>query len=79
MNSNLDLIVSAVDLLNMLNATPSLPRDHASLESIETLQEVVAYSMQHCAGIERVFTDHNVFDMIATTATSLPHIVSGML
>ena len=76
MNSNLDLIVSAVDLLKALNATPSSPGDHASLSSIEDLEEVVSYSMQHCAGIERVFTDHEVFERIAEAAAQLPHVVS---
>ena len=71
--------MSAVDLLKVLNATPSSPHDHASLESIVDLQEVVAYSMQHCAGIERVFTNSKVFEMIAKKASTLPHVVSGIL
>lgn len=75
-NSNLDLIVSAVDLLKLMNSTVSSPRDHASLSSINDLQEVVGYSMQHCAGIERVFTDLELFQMITEAATLLPHDVS---
>ena len=75
-NSNLDLIVSAVHLLKVLNARESSPRDHASLSSVNDLQEVVAYSMQHCAGTERVFTDKELFQQIAESATQLPHVVS---
>ena len=75
-NSNLDLIVSAIDLLKLLNAPVTHPRDHASLGTITDLQEVVAYSMQHCAGIERVFTDSNLFQIIAESAAQLPHVVS---
>ena len=75
-NSNLDLIVSAVELLKLLNATGSVSRDHTSLGSINDLQEVVAYSMQHCAGIERVFTDARQFNIITQAAIQLPHIVS---
>ena len=75
-NSNLDLIVSAVDLLKYMNATASYPRDHASLTTMDDLQEVVAYSMQHCAGIERVFTDPELFQVITEAASLLPHVVS---
>ena len=68
--------MSAVDLLRLLNATGRESRDHASLSSIGDLEEVVAYSMQHCAGIERVFTDPKQFNIITKTATQLPHVVS---
>ena len=53
-----------------------MSRDHVSLSSIDDLQEVVAYSMQHCAGIERVFTDAKQFNSITQAATQLPHVVS---
>ena len=75
-NSNLDLIVSATDLLKLLNAPVTHPRDHASLSTVAELQEVVAYSMVHCAGVERVFTDSNLFQIIAESAAQLPHVVS---
>ena len=68
--------MSAVELLALLNATGSVPRDHASLSSIDDLQEVVAYSMQHCAGIERVFTDAKQFNIITQSAAQLSHVVS---
>ena len=75
-NSNLDLIVSAIDLLKVLNVTVSHPRDHSSLSSTADLQELVAYSMEHCAGIERVFTDQKQFQTIVEAAKKLPHVVS---
>lgn len=74
-NGNLDLIVSAIDLLSALNVHPSAPNDHPSINNVSVLHEVVGYSMQHCAGVERVFTDQKQFLKTVDTAKQLQHTV----
>ena len=76
MNSNLDLIVSATALFQALDLTPLPLADHHILTSLSDLQEVVAYSMQHCAGIERFFKDKQVFQQTVEAAKTVPHTVS---
>ena len=75
MNANLDMIVSAVDLLKALDMDITLPCDHSNLSSTTELEQLVAFSMLHCAGIERVFTHQSLFDTIVNIAASLPHVV----
>lgn len=75
MNSNLDMIVSALELLNALNATPTKPADHPALISVVQLEQLVSFSMQNCAGVERTFADTDVFDTITEVAASLHHNV----
>ena len=76
MNANLDLIVSATQLLETLGLSPGQPVDHTHLGTAEDLQEQVAYSMQHCAGTERVFSTSSEFQRIVNAAYQLPHTVS---
>ena len=78
-NANLDLIISATVLLRALNITPGPPSDHAVLSNLAELQELVGYSMQHCAGIERFFSNQEVFQQTVQVAASLPHTVSGKI
>ena len=75
-NANLDVIVSAIDLLEALNVSHTLPKDHSSLNSITHLEQLVAFSMLHCAGMERTFADLKLFNNIISIAESLPHKVS---
>ncbi len=75
-NANLDLIVSATALLRALNVTPAPPSDHDSLSSLDHLQDVVANSMLHCAGVERFFADQDIFQQTVEAAARLPHTVS---
>ena len=74
-NSNLDLIVSATDLLKALHVSPGAAMTHPHLSSLEDLQELVSYSMQHCAGTERFFTSQEVFEQTVQAATTLNHKV----
>ena len=76
MNSNLDLIVSATNLLHSLNQPPVFPTDHAVLSSLLDLTEVVAYSMEHCAGVERFFSEREIFKKTVEAATTVEHTVS---
>lgn len=74
-NSNLDLIVSATDLLKALHVSPGAAMTHPHLSSLEDLQELVSYSMQHCAGTERFFTSQEVFEQTVQAATTVNHKV----
>lgn len=75
MNANLDLIVSATELLEALGLSPGQPVDHTHLGRVEELQEQVAYSMEHCAGTERVFSSSSEFQRVVNAAYQLPHTV----
>lgn len=68
--------MSAVDLLKALEVTSTFPYDHPSLSSVAELEQVVAFSMMHCAGIERTFMDQSVFENIVHIASTIPHSVS---
>lgn len=73
------MVVSAVDLLKALNLTSTTPQDHPSLNSLEKLEQLVAFSMYHCAGVERPFNNQALFNHITSIATSLSHVVSKLL
>jgi len=75
-NANIDMIVSAKSLLLALEASPSQAVDHAVLSSVAELEQLVAHSMTHCAGIERSFLDRDLFNAIVETAASITHKVS---
>ncbi len=78
MNSNLDLIVSALDMLVAMKVTPSPPSDHSSLATLTDLEQLLGYSMQHCAGLERVFADQALFLEMVEKAGSIKHTVSAV-
>ena len=71
------MVVSAVKLLGALEVNSTSPCDHASLSSVGELEQVVGFSMLHCAGVERTFVHHQLFNNIVNTASSVPHSVSG--
>ena len=73
------MVVSAVDLLKHLHLESTVPHDHSTLSSLLELEQLVAFSMYHCAAVERIFTNKTLFNMITATATSIPHIVSGTI
>ncbi len=75
-NSNIDLIVSGLDLLEALKVVPSNPSDHAALNTLDDLEQLMSYSMMHCAGLERVFRDKQLFLTIVETAININHSVS---
>lgn len=70
------MVVSAVDILGVLEVNSTYPCDHASLSSVTELEQVVGFSMLHCAGVERTFVHHHLFNNIVNTASSIPHSVS---
>ena len=76
-NANLDLVVSAVDLLRTLNVTAGAVGDSPLLTTLSELGALVGSSMQHCAGVERVLTDQAVFQQTVEAALTLRHSVRG--
>lgn len=76
MNANLDVVVSAVELLEALEMNSTTPCDHPNLSSAAELEQVVGFSMLHCAGVERTFVHRYLFDGIVNTASTIPHSVS---
>lgn len=70
--------MSALDLLQALGAEPSEPVDHKALTSVSQLEQLVGYSMSHCAGVERTFTDQALFLKIVQTAANIEHTVSDL-
>ncbi len=79
MNANLDMIVSAKDLLQALQVNPTKPVNHQTLSSVEDLEQVVSYSMLHCAAMERTFINADSFYNIVHVATALSHKVKTKL
>ncbi len=69
------MIVPAVELLKALDVNITSPNDHSSINSRTQLEQLVSYSMLHCAGTERMFTDLQSFNDITDIATSLDHMV----
>ena len=69
------MVVSAIDLLKALNLQSTIPEDHTVLSSLAELEQLVAFSMYHCAGVERIFINQTLFNSITTIAASVPHIV----
>lgn len=77
LNADVDCIISAVELLKALKATPGrIGADHPTLYTIEELQQTVAYSMATCSGIERHFDDKKVFNEIVQVVNELKHEVT---
>lgn len=76
LNADLDYIISAVELLKALKATPGrIGADYPTLNTIEELQQTVAYSMATCSGIERHFDDKKLFKEIVQVVSELNHEV----
>ena len=73
------MIVSAVDLLSSLQLESTIPHDHSTLSSFTELEQLVAFSMLHCAGVERAFTDLPMFLNLTTIASTLDHVVSPFI
>lgn len=78
-NADVDFILSAVELLSGLGATPGGAADHSSISTVNELQELVAHSMATCSGVERSFGDKKLFDRIVKVAASLKHEVSILM
>lgn len=80
LNADVDLILPAIPLLKALNVTPGKrSSDHNTVTSANDLQEVVAYSMTTCSGVERAVTDKELFDHIMQLSVDIPHEVSMQL
>ncbi|XP_019640391.1 PREDICTED: ADP-dependent glucokinase-like [Branchiostoma belcheri] len=72
-NAGVDLIVSATELLQGLGMTPSQTRtDHLHLDSLQDLEEAVAYYMEKGAAGERYMGDGALFQQIVAAAEKLP-------
>lgn len=68
-NSNLDLICSALNLLNKLrNSTVSKlqDRDHAVIHTMEQLEECFAYFFKSGGAAERIVMDKQLFNSLVT-------------
>ncbi len=68
--------MSALDLLIKMEVTPSVPNDHSYLSTLSDLEQLLGYSMSHCAGLERMFVDKKLFLEIVKKAGSIRHTVS---
>lgn len=85
MNADIDYILSALDLLRVLERDEGgtgqevKPVNHRSISTIKELRETVYYSMSTCSGIERFFEDKTIFDKIVKTASKLKHEVMHSL
>ena len=75
-NADVDLIASAIEVLKALDAVPGQVLIHQkALASIKDLQEMVAYSMSTCSGLERHFENKAVFDEIVQAIYKLKYEV----
>lgn len=68
------MIVTAIDLLTALNLEVTEPHDHSTLNSFSQLEQLVAFSMLHCAGVERTFTELSLFHNLTSLAATLSHV-----
>lgn len=74
-NADVDFILSAVELLSALDASPGGMVDHSTVSSVRELQEIVAYSMATCSGVERPFSNKKLYDHIVQVSSNLTHEV----
>jgi len=69
--------VSGTNLLNALGQEPSnVTFDHPVLDTIDHVQQCLAYSMHHCAGLERFFSNRSLYQLITDKAAEIDHEVS---
>ena len=67
-----DLIVSATELLKILNAQPAgQPEDHNVITSLESLQQTFAYFFERGAAVERFFSNDDLYQDIIKHADTL--------
>lgn len=77
LNVNLDLIVSGTSLLVALGQQPNnVTSNHPVLDTIDHVQQCLAYSMHHCAGLERFFSNRSLYQLITDKAAEIDHEVN---
>ena len=70
------MILSGPKLLKELNVRALPPEVLPVFQTLEDLSRMLAYSMMHCAALERAFNDTEKFEEIVAAAEKLPHEVS---
>ncbi|XP_067871751.1 ADP-dependent glucokinase isoform X2 [Heterodontus francisci] len=71
-NSCVDVVVCGIGLLKALAMDPGNKVDHDALQSREDLKETFSYFMEKGVAAERFFTDKELFQNIAQTASQYP-------
>ncbi|CAL1535328.1 unnamed protein product [Lymnaea stagnalis] len=73
-NSNVDIIVSGVALLNALKILPGKRENKNVLSNFNDLQETFAFYFARGSAAERPFTDQPIYQKIIETAETLNHV-----
>lgn len=69
--------MSGTSLLKALGQTPcNLTSNHDVLDTIDHVQQCLAYSMHHCAGLERFFSNRSLYQLITDKAAEIDHEVN---
>ena len=69
--------MSGTSLLTSLGQEPSnVTSNHPLLDTIDHVQECLSYSMNHCAGLERFFSNRSLYQLITDKAAEIDHEVS---
>ncbi|VDM97791.1 unnamed protein product [Thelazia callipaeda] len=79
-NCNVDMVVTGTSLLESLNATPTLRKDHEVISNVNDLYEAFAYFFSRGAAAERYMSDSKLFDALVQFASEprqRPHYYIG--
>ena len=69
--------MSGTSLLRALGQEPSnVTSNHPILDTIDHVQQCLGYSMSHCAGLERFFSNRSLYQLITDKAGEIDHEVS---
>lgn len=69
--------MSGTNLLKALGQEPSnVTSDHPVLDTIDHVQDCLAYSMLHCAGLERFFSNRSLYQLITDKGAEIDHEVN---
>ena len=72
MNANVDVIVSAINVLKQAGIRASLnSQDHNAIETAEQLEECFLYHFKKCAAAERFIASKELFDQLIKSSVSL--------
>ena len=50
--------------------------NHPILDTMDHVQQCLGYSMSHCAGLERFFSDRSLYQLITDKAGEIDHEVN---
>ncbi|XP_065070330.1 ADP-dependent glucokinase-like isoform X2 [Rhopilema esculentum] len=71
-NANVDVIVSAINVLKQVGIRPSLnSQDHNAIETAGQLEECFLYHFKKCAAAERFIASEELFDQLIKASVSL--------